>query len=52
MLYILQLEEQKFEMDKLRGALDEKIRDIQLIKGMLETCEKVCIICVYQNHIK
>lgn len=46
-LYILQLEEQKFEMDQLRGALEEKIREIQLMKGMLQTCEKVCMtICV------
>lgn len=53
MLYILQLEEQKFEMDKLSRELEEKIGEIQLIKGMLQTCEKVCItICFYLDKIK
>lgn len=52
-LYILQLDEQKFEMDKLKRSLEEKIGEIQQIKGILQACEKVGImICVYLNEHK
>ncbi|KAI4878956.1 hypothetical protein NFI96_014456 [Prochilodus magdalenae] len=36
----MKLEEQKFEMDKLRRELEEKIGEIQKIKGTLQTSEK------------
>ncbi|XP_060740320.1 huntingtin interacting protein 1 related b isoform X2 [Tachysurus vachellii] len=36
----MKLDEQKFEMDKLRRDLEEKIGEIQQIKGTLQTCEK------------
>uniref|UniRef100_A0A8B9L5H1 Huntingtin interacting protein 1 related b n=1 Tax=Astyanax mexicanus TaxID=7994 RepID=A0A8B9L5H1_ASTMX len=39
--FLFQLEEQKFEMDKLRRDLEEKIVEIQRMKGTLQTCEKV-----------
>lgn len=42
MFYILQMEEQKFEMDKLRRELEEKIGEIRLMKGILQSSEKVC----------
>lgn len=52
MLYILQLEEQKFEMDKLRRDLEEKIGEIQAIKGILQSSEKVCMsVCVYLEKL-
>lgn len=44
LLLIFQLEEQKFEMDKLRRELEEKMGEIQQIKGILKTCEKVFMI--------
>ncbi|XP_058230539.1 huntingtin interacting protein 1 related b isoform X2 [Hemibagrus wyckioides] len=36
----MKLDEQKFEMDKLRRGLEEKIGEIQQIKGILQACEK------------
>ncbi|TSW08320.1 Huntingtin-interacting protein 1-related protein [Bagarius yarrelli] len=36
----MKLDEQKFEMNKLRRELEEKIGEIQLVKGILQTSEK------------
>ncbi|XP_036454115.1 huntingtin interacting protein 1 related b isoform X2 [Colossoma macropomum] len=36
----MKVEEQKFEMDKLKRVVEEKIGEIQRIKDTLQTCEK------------
>ena len=41
--FLVQVEEQKFEMDTLKRVLEEKIGEIQRIKDTLQTSEKVCI---------
>lgn len=39
----LQLEEQKFEMEKLRRELEEKMAEVTRIKGTLQSSEKVSV---------
>lgn len=42
--FSLQLEEQKFEMEKLRRELQEKMAEIMRIKTNLQSSEKVSYI--------
>lgn len=42
--FLLQLEEQKFEMKKLKRDFEEKRAEVEHVKGTLQRTEKVCML--------